>query len=249
MLHRSSARFGVMILCAGIIWFFAVFLPQTWILSALKTDALIAFYLFLEHSILDASFVFAAWLLTLAYLGTASVRDLGITWPFDMFYREAFDQSRVFGGIFLLFASIGIVIISVLIIQSAQTLWITLFQIAGGQTSVIDWGLLNMLHQMPLSFGVEVLVLCIIAPVAEEILFRGFLFQWLNTLLGTSGAVFVSAILFAGVHWSVEGIGELFMLGIITALVLKYTKSILLCILIHSSMNVLFVLSSLHLLK
>ena len=49
-----------------------------------------------------------------------------------------------------------------------------------------------------------VLATVVIAPIAEEVFFRGMIFPALRRSVGTSAAVVVSALLFAGTHFQAK---------------------------------------------
>ncbi len=79
--------------------------------------------------------------------------------------------------------------------------------------------------------------LVVLAPVAEEILFRGYLLSKLRRHAATWVAVLITSILFAVVHfaWNV-GI-DVFALSIVLCLVTIWTKSLWPAILIHMLKN------------
>jgi membrane protease YdiL (CAAX protease family) len=81
----------------------------------------------------------------------------------------------------------------------------------------------------------------IFGPLFEEVLFRGFLFKGLeNSFVGGHGAVFISSLLFAGIHLQYDQTIILFIL-LPMAILLGYarliSKSLLLPILLHSINN------------
>jgi membrane protease YdiL (CAAX protease family) len=97
-------------------------------------------------------------------------------------------------------------------------------------------------------FGVAV------APMLEEIIFRGFLFKVLWEIGGTKVAIFVSAALFALLHagqlagnWG--GVALIFVVGCILSLVRQRSNSIIPSFVVHTSYNstlfLLFAVSSL----
>ena len=81
-----------------------------------------------------------------------------------------------------------------------------------------------------------------IAPVFEEIIFRGFLFKVLADMRGTRVAVPVTAVLFALLHvpqlWgSWAGVALIFLVGYILSLVREKSASLLPSLIIHTSYN------------
>jgi membrane protease YdiL (CAAX protease family) len=106
-----------------------------------------------------------------------------------------------------------------------------------------------LLTQKPISFGVEVFVLCLLAPCAEEILFRGFLFQWLASRFGLWPGIGLSALLFTAIHWSLFGAVNTYLLAIFAALLLRYSRSLWPGVALHSLWNFLFVLFAVGILR
>ncbi len=92
-----------------------------------------------------------------------------------------------------------------------------------------------------------VLAIAVIAPVVEEITFRGFIFGGLRGRLGTTWAVVASSVVFALAHTlSVGGaillLGpSLFVAGVALALVYEKTKSIYPGMVLHASFNLVAV--------
>jgi membrane protease YdiL (CAAX protease family) len=77
------------------------------------------------------------------------------------------------------------------------------------------------------------------APVAEEVVFRGIIFQKLDAAIGTLRAVVLSALLFALIHapyWYLSGVkagkalavslGGIFVYGVVFAGLLRLTRSL-----------------------
>jgi membrane protease YdiL (CAAX protease family) len=81
----------------------------------------------------------------------------------------------------------------------------------------------------------------VIAPVAEEIFFRGVLYTGLRKRLPVVPAVVLSSAVFAAAH--MESMRLLpFVLGIVAALLVEFTGSIIPAILAHMGVNIGFVL-------
>jgi CAAX protease family protein len=89
-----------------------------------------------------------------------------------------------------------------------------------------------------------------VAPVAEELLFRGALLRVLMRRMTPAWAVFVSALAFAAVHplssptiGSVIAVPGLFALGLVSAAVAIRTGNLSASILLHSGFNLLTAIS------
>ena len=84
------------------------------------------------------------------------------------------------------------------------------------------------------------LSLTIIAPVSEEIAFRGFILRgWMSTRLGVTGAIVLSSLLFAAIHGpnQLAVFISLFVGGMLLATVRWLSGSIVPTILMHATWN------------
>jgi len=81
---------------------------------------------------------------------------------------------------------------------------------------------------------------CVIAPVCEEFLFRGFIFTALRNWCGTWPAALITGLIFGGVHAGsapVVDLVPLAALGFGLCLLYRYTGSLYPCIVTHSLNN------------
>lgn len=76
-----------------------------------------------------------------------------------------------------------------------------------------------------------------IAPIAEEFFFRGFLFQALRRSWGVWLAAPASGLIFAGLHFDLDKLVPLAILGTALAYVFHRTRSLFPCILLHALNN------------
>jgi membrane protease YdiL (CAAX protease family) len=79
----------------------------------------------------------------------------------------------------------------------------------------------------------------VVAPVVEEIFFRGFLFAGLRGRYGWQKAAVISSALFALVHLQPTAVLPIFLLGLIFALLYERSGSIWPAVLMHVSSNAL----------
>ncbi len=77
----------------------------------------------------------------------------------------------------------------------------------------------------------------VIAPVAEELVFRGYLYGIIKRYLGAGAGMALSAALFAGVHQTPAALPELFALAVCLTLAYEYTGSILVNMCMHGLFN------------
>ncbi len=80
---------------------------------------------------------------------------------------------------------------------------------------------------------------CIIAPVVEEILMRGFVLGGLKNTYGVVEALFISALFFAILHFNMVQTLSGFVCGIILGLLYIKTNSISCCIIAHCGYNLI----------
>jgi membrane protease YdiL (CAAX protease family) len=83
---------------------------------------------------------------------------------------------------------------------------------------------------------------CVVAPICEEVLFRGFLFQSLSNWRGVWPAAIATAIVFGGVHAGSAPALDLVPLGVLglfLCLLYRWTGSLYPCIAVHCLNNCL----------
>lgn len=77
----------------------------------------------------------------------------------------------------------------------------------------------------------------VVAPFAEEFIFRGYLYGVLKRYLGITAGVVLNAALFAGVHQSATSFAVLFLFAVCLTLAYEFTGSILVNMGMHSLFN------------
>ncbi|MDB6146898.1 MAG: amino terminal protease self-immunity [Spartobacteria bacterium] len=101
--------------------------------------------------------------------------------------------------------------------------------------------LFNGSHTMPQRVMIIVLAVAV-APVAEEFVFRFFLYGVLRRYLGRFVGLVVNALLFAAVHQHLPSFGPLFVLGACFTLAYEWSGSLLVPMTMHSLFNSLSLL-------
>jgi membrane protease YdiL (CAAX protease family) len=84
------------------------------------------------------------------------------------------------------------------------------------------------------------LTLIVAAPLGEELLFRGLMFQGLvETWLGFIGAAIVSSLAWSLLHiqYDLRGMITVFTIGLLLAAARHFTRSTVICICMHAVMN------------
>ncbi len=101
----------------------------------------------------------------------------------------------------------------------------------------------DALRQAP---GTRFFQICVIAPVAEEILMRDFLLGGLSVSYGFAIALLVSSLLFALLHADIAQACYAFACGIALGLLYLQTGSVFCCILAHAGYNFLAYVAALR---
>jgi uncharacterized protein len=92
------------------------------------------------------------------------------------------------------------------------------------------------------SYILLLVVVSIIAPVCEEIFFRGFLFQGFKKRWGVAAGILISSALFSAAHLDLYNLLPLMAIGWVLAYVFHKTKSLLPVIFLHATYNLLLIL-------
>ena len=106
----------------------------------------------------------------------------------------------------------------------------------------------QVIHGIRAQGGTALLLACValLPGFCEELLCRGTLLSGLRRGIGPVGATLVSAFLFAALHLSPWRFAPQFMLGILLAIVVWRTRSLLPAMLIHAGHNATLVLIELY---
>lgn len=95
------------------------------------------------------------------------------------------------------------------------------------------------------------LVVVLLAPVLEELVFRGYLFQaWRNTRLGLSGTLLLTSAIFTSLHmgqYNAIILAMLFVLSIVLGLAREKTDSVWVPVILHSVNNLASVITIIYL--
>lgn len=131
-----------------------------------------------------------------------------------------------------------------LIGQISDTILYLAFDVKGYEQLAVTF--LKKTLTSPIALFGSLISIVILAPVTEELLFRGLLFNFLKNRFGTKAAVFISALLFAIFHYShAQGLGNISLIlsltffGAMLAIFYLMTSSLLYPILLHAIFNLL----------
>jgi hypothetical protein len=135
---------------------------------------------------------------------------------------------------------VGIFIVQLLSVATANIL---VQQITGPFTNPQIEKLIDERGFSWLNFVVVFTVGAIIAPVVEELTFRGLLYQWLRKHTGVLLPVLLSGALFSVVHFIPQLFLGLFLVGVILALAFEWSQSLWVTIALHMMQNSLAIIA------
>lgn len=122
------------------------------------------------------------------------------------------------------------------VILSLSLVWIVTMALPGFDVNEVqEIGFQTMTNQVGYSMAFFTLV--VIAPIAEEILFRGYLYSKLKRYIGLIGAVLLTSLCFAVLHLQLNVGIDVFALSIMLCLLREFTGSIWAGILLHMTKN------------
>ncbi|HRJ73186.1 MAG TPA: CPBP family intramembrane metalloprotease [Terrimicrobiaceae bacterium] len=90
-----------------------------------------------------------------------------------------------------------------------------------------------------------ILTAVVVAPVSEEIIFRGYLYGVIRRYAGRWWAVVISAMLFAAIHGHLPSLAGLFVLAVALSLIYEASGSLWTSILMHAAFNSMTLIVSL----
>ena len=105
------------------------------------------------------------------------------------------------------------------------------------------WELFNKIFESDYGIYGAILKVAIMAPIVEELIFRGVIMHGLMRNYSKFTAVFVSALMFALFHLNPWQFPATFILGLLLGILMVRTRNIYLCILGHAINNGLVLVS------
>lgn len=85
--------------------------------------------------------------------------------------------------------------------------------------------------------GTTILAAGVIAPIGEEILFRGYIYPAMKRLVGAIPAAILAALLFAAIHNTAAGMATLTLLAIALTVAYERTGSLIVPMVMHALFN------------
>jgi len=102
---------------------------------------------------------------------------------------------------------------------------------------ILDHSKSEMITAHKVMNGLGIFVAVCMAPVIEELVFRGLLFRGLRRRLGFWLSAGVSAAVFTGLHFYVAGAPMIFVMGLVAAWTVEKYKSITPALFLHAAWN------------
>ncbi len=96
---------------------------------------------------------------------------------------------------------------------------------------------LKLVNQMGMKGGWSILMLVVLAPVMEEMLFRGILLEAVRSKYSSGRAIVVSALMFGVIHFIPQQVVNAFVIGLILGYIYVRTDSLWPVIIIHALNN------------
>jgi membrane protease YdiL (CAAX protease family) len=130
----------------------------------------------------------------------------------------------------------------VLAVSQAFSILLVYLDLTGNEQVAVRF--LKSTMNIPFLFLITSLFVIFIIPTIEELLFRGFLQNWLSKFFGRIGAIILTAVIFSSFHFSLsqgwsnlEILPSLFTLALFLGFVYFRQKSIWASIGLHSAFN------------
>jgi CAAX protease family protein len=182
-------------------------------------------------SFLLAAVSVSAVLLAVAYL--RFIRPGVVGWPQFGFGRNL--QSARFGGLVWLAHLLTGIGGGLLVILLSLVVQVGLWLLGVRQTQLDDFTWVRSLP--PSGFLLVWLAGSVLAPLSEEVFFRGLIFGSYYRVKGPLVAYTVSALVFALLHLNLPAIPPIFVLGLVLAWLYRRTGSLTPCVVAHGLNN------------
>lgn len=177
----------------------------------------------------------SAWL-QVALTGISSLALLGVLWLF--LYRRKAANLKALGFKQLKTADAGWVALGLVMYYGLLIFILSVANLVPGfdleQTQAIGYEAANS-WQLVLAF----IGLVVVPPLAEETLFRGFLYRGLASKWPKVWAALVASLLFAVVHWQWNVGIDVFVLSMVMILLYEKTKNLWVCVALHGIKNLI----------
>ncbi|HHT79175.1 MAG TPA: CPBP family intramembrane metalloprotease [Actinobacteria bacterium] len=165
---------------------------------------------------------------------------VGTVWFFAIYWRRSSfrDLGLTYYSILRTVWYSFLALLLILAINFAYVFVMTsVFKIAPPENKIAE-----LVENGNVSSTILLIVVSLIAPVCEELFFRGFIFQAFRQSLGVFAGLFISSLLFAAAHLEIYNFIPLMAIGWVLAYIFHKTKSLFPVIFLHSIYNLLMIL-------
>jgi uncharacterized protein len=207
------------------------------ILIQIFSLALICFFFFgIIENIIGVNLTFLMWLTFYFVSITLLVRSLRVN---DISEREVTGELSVNNIPWLALLSIKVLLI--IFSWISQGAGLSLVSIFYSDIYVEVYTALSNQEALAINFHIIIMLIIRItlAPIFEELLFRGYLLNKLGDSLGIIKAILINSLLFSLLHFDVVVFFAYFVSGIFYSLVYLKTKKIIVPIILHSFTNLI----------
>lgn len=147
------------------------------------------------------------------------------------------EPSRRLGPRSLIWQSVTALLLALPVVAITSLGWSALLKAAGLPDAPQDLIAIFAAVQSPFVLLAMLVVAVIVAPINEELLFRGVIFRFLRQRLGRAIAYAVSGALFGFMHGNWAGFLPLALLGVALALAYEHSGDIRVPIVVHGLFN------------
>lgn len=120
--------------------------------------------------------------------------------------------------------------------------YVTIAKMLGFSPPNVEQQLVGLFGKGVWGFILALVVTVVIAPIVEELFFRGFIYGVLRERMSAGWAILLSSAIFAAYHFNLWLVVPIVMLGIALAWLTEWQRSIWPAIICHALNNVLAVL-------
>lgn len=172
----------------------------------------------------EGSIALAVWLF--------AIRRRGARWA-DLGLREAGPWQGLLGAWLVLWFGMAVQIAYIAIVRAL------------GLQALLPPPIVPRFARSPGAIATLFVLAVVVAPLVEELFFRGFMFPALAERLGAVGGAAISALVFALAHAQLGTFVPIFLLGLALAGLAVFARSIWPCIAVHATYNFLGLLAGL----
>lgn len=172
--------------------------------------------------------------------GIQVILMVGVVWFYAIYWRRA--RWRDLGFSYYSFIkTIWYSFLALLLIMLINFVYVILmtrvFKISPPSSKIEE-----LITNKNVSYIMLLIVVSVIAPVCEEIFFRGFLFQGFKKRWGVPAGMLISSFLFSAAHLDLYNFLPLLAIGWVLAYLFHKTKSLLPVIFLHAIYNLILIL-------